>query len=45
MDDIREQMDLLNEISGAISQPLTLGAELDEVSKLNYVDGCTIVDN
>ncbi|RKP25682.1 Snf7 family, partial [Syncephalis pseudoplumigaleata] len=30
MDDIREQMDLLNEISGAISQPLTLGAELDE---------------
>lgn len=30
MDDIREQMDLANEISDAISQPLNFGAEMDE---------------
>ncbi|KAI9595130.1 Snf7 family [Syncephalis fuscata] len=30
MDDIREQMDLANEISGAISQPLSFGTDLDE---------------
>lgn len=30
MDDIREQMDLANEISDAISQPVNFGAEFDE---------------
>ncbi|KAI8321479.1 hypothetical protein GQ54DRAFT_297968 [Martensiomyces pterosporus] len=30
MDDIREQMDLANEVSDAISQPQIFGAELDE---------------
>ena len=30
MDDIREQMDLANEISEAISQPVGFGAEFDE---------------
>lgn len=30
MDDIREQMDLANEVSEAISQPQLFGAELDE---------------
>lgn len=31
MDDIREQMDLANEISDAISQPVGFGLEMDEV--------------
>lgn len=31
MDDIREQMDLANEISDAISQPVGFGQEMDEV--------------
>lgn len=30
MDDIRDQMDLANEISDAISQPVGFGAEFDE---------------
>ena len=30
MDDIRDQMDLANEISEAISQPVGFGAEFDE---------------
>ncbi|KAJ3253738.1 ESCRT-III subunit protein snf7 [Borealophlyctis nickersoniae] len=30
MDDIREQMDLANEISDAISQPVNFGVEFDE---------------
>ena len=30
MDDIREQMDLANEISEAISQPVNFGIEFDE---------------
>ena len=30
MDDMREQMDLANEISEAISQPAIFGAEFDE---------------
>ncbi len=30
MDDIREQMDLANEISEAISQPVGLGVDFDE---------------
>jgi charged multivesicular body protein 4 len=30
MDDIREQMDLANEISEAISQPVGFGTEYDE---------------
>lgn len=30
MDDIREQMDLANEISDAISQPVGFGVEFDE---------------
>jgi charged multivesicular body protein 4 len=30
MDDIREQMDLANEISDAISQPVGMGLDLDE---------------
>jgi charged multivesicular body protein 4 len=36
MDDIRDQMDLANEISDAIAQPLSFGAEIDEVSKVVY---------
>lgn len=31
MDDIRDQMDVANEISEAISRPVNLGDELDEV--------------
>jgi charged multivesicular body protein 4 len=30
MDDIRDQMDLANEISEAISQPVGIGADFDE---------------
>jgi charged multivesicular body protein 4 len=36
MDDIRDQMDLANEISDAIAQPLSFGAEIDEVRKVVY---------
>ena len=32
MDEIREQMDLANEVSNAISQPVGFGMELDEVT-------------
>lgn len=32
MDSIREQMDLTNEISDAISNPVGMGHDLDEVS-------------
>lgn len=31
MDEIRDQMDLANEISDAISQPVGFGLDLDEV--------------
>jgi hypothetical protein len=31
MDDIRDQMDVANEISEAISRPVGMGDELDEV--------------
>lgn len=31
MDDIRDQMDIANEISEAISRPVGVGDELDEV--------------
>ena len=31
MDEIRDQMDLANEISDAISQPIAFGVEFDEV--------------
>lgn len=36
MDDIREQMDLANEISDAISQPVGLGLDMDEVKAMSY---------
>ena len=36
MDDIREQMDLANEISDAISQPIGFGIDLDEVRSLRW---------
>lgn len=32
MDDIRDQMDVANEISEAISRPVNVGDELDEVN-------------
>lgn len=32
MDDIRDQMDVANEISEAISRPVGMGDELDEVT-------------
>lgn len=32
MDDIRDQMDVANEISEAISRPVNVGDELDEVT-------------
>ena len=31
MDEIREQMDLANEVSNAISQPFGMGLDIDEV--------------
>lgn len=34
MDDIRDQMDVANEISEAISRPVGMGEELDEVNIL-----------
>lgn len=36
MDDIRDQMDVANEISEAISRPVNVGDELDEVRKLHF---------
>lgn len=33
MDDIREQMDLANEVASAISQPVGFGYDFDEASK------------
>lgn len=36
MDSIREQMDLTNEISDAISNPVGMGHDIDEVSFSNY---------
>ncbi|KAJ2720470.1 ESCRT-III subunit protein snf7 [Coemansia sp. Benny D115] len=38
MDDIREQMDLANEVSEAISQPQMFGAEMDEDELLNELE-------
>lgn len=37
MDSIREQMDLTNEISDAISNPVGMGHDLDEVSRVKTV--------
>jgi charged multivesicular body protein 4 len=34
MDDIRDQMDVANEISEAISRPVGMGEDLDEVRHL-----------
>lgn len=34
MDEIRDQMDIANEIAEAISRPVGIGEELDEVRKL-----------
>jgi charged multivesicular body protein 4 len=31
MDEIRDQMDIANEISSAISQPVSFGVDMDEV--------------
>ncbi len=36
MDDIRDQMDLANEISEAISRPEGFGLDLDEVFAFNF---------
>lgn len=41
MDDIRDQMDIANEISEAISRPVGMGEELDEVIVVYvFVGGC-----
>ena len=37
MDDIRDQMDVANEISEAISRPVNVGDELDEVKHLQLL--------
>ena len=36
MESIREQMDLSNEISDAISNPVNMGIEVDDVSDLLF---------
>lgn len=36
MDDIRDQMDVANEISEAISRPVGMGEDLDEVKKRGF---------
>lgn len=41
MDDIRDQMDVANEISEAISRPVNVGDELDEVNIYSY---CVLLD-
>ncbi|ORY91314.1 Snf7 family [Syncephalastrum racemosum] len=38
MDDIRDQMDIANEISEAISRPVGMGEELDEDDLLNELE-------
>lgn len=38
MDDIRDQVDLANEISDAISQPLGMGLDIDEDDLLQELD-------
>lgn len=38
MDDIRDQMDIANEISDAISRPVGMGEELDEDELLNELE-------
>ncbi|KAI8967768.1 Snf7 family [Mycotypha africana] len=38
MDDIRDQMDIANEISEAISRPVNMGDELDEDELLNELE-------
>ncbi|KAI8997354.1 Snf7 family [Pilobolus umbonatus] len=38
MDDIRDQMDVANEISEAISRPIGVGEELDEEDLLNELE-------
>lgn len=40
MDDIRDQMDVANEISEAISRPVGMGDELDEVKCCNSLALC-----
>lgn len=42
MDDIRDQMDVANEISEAISRPVNLGDELDEVIHI-YIQLWTVL--
>ena len=44
MDEIREQMDLANEVSNAISQPVGFGMELDEVCLRVFGVGLIHVD-
>ena len=37
MDDIQEQNEIAEEISGALSQPIGFASEIDDVSTSNYI--------